>query len=146
MNTTSDVSSVEQVPASSEYKYKITYDTFVKWQESRGFTSFDEDVVLEYFTESAKTYKASTLWCVYSKLKNTILRNNNIDISTYSRLIAFLKEKAVGFESKKVKIFSCEEINRFLLEAPDEHYLLMKVSCNCIVCSTIGPQNILLVY
>lgn len=60
-------------------------------------------------------------------LKSTLLHYNNVDISPYSRLTAFLKEKSVGFESKKFKVFSAEEINRFLAEAQDEHYLAMKV-------------------
>lgn len=109
-------------------RYQMTYDTFVKWQDANGYTSFDEDVLLAYFYNISKSYKSSTLWSIYSMLKKTINHNDNIDITSYDRLLSFLKENSVGFESEKFKIFTTEEINRFLTEAPDHDYLLMKVS------------------
>lgn len=127
VDITLDEPALDNVSDKMTSKYKSCYDAFVKWQETNGITSFDEDVLLAYFTEAAKTYKSSTLWCTFAKLKSTIFRNNNVDISGYSQVIAFLKERAVGFESKKFKMFTTEEVNRFLVEAPDEHYLAMKV-------------------
>lgn len=133
MDSTVDLASSEiPLPNSTLLKYKNAYTTFIKWQESKGITSFDEDsledILLDYFTEVSKTYKSSTLWSMYSKLKSTISHYNHIDISANnSRLIAFLKEKAVGYQCEKFKVFTAEEINKFLVEAPDEHYLAMKV-------------------
>lgn len=105
-------------------RYNSSYDTFVKWQITNGFTSFDQDALVAYFADAAKTMDSSTISCTYIGLKYTILRNNNIDISTYCRLNALMKH---GIEGKKLKYFTTDEINRFLLEAPDEHYLAMKV-------------------
>lgn len=124
---TLEVALLDTLPNKTDKRYKNSYDAFIKWQESKGITSFDEDVVLDYFNEASKVYKSSSLWSMYSMLNSTLSRNNNIDISTNSRLMAFLKEKAVGFESKKCKVFSAAEIEKFLVEAPDEHYLAMKV-------------------
>lgn len=112
----------------TQSRYKQSYEVFTKWQESNGITSFDENVLLKYFVEASKSYKFSTLMSMYSMLKNTLSRNNNVDLSSYKELLAFLKEKSVGFEKKKFKVFTDEEVNRFLAEAPDEHYLAMKVT------------------
>lgn len=45
----------------------------------------------------------------------------------YPKLIAFLKRQNQGYKPNKAKTFSREEVNKFLLEAPDNNYLLMKV-------------------
>lgn len=137
METSSDLkpfeitpSSLEhQLPEKTDYRYEKTYATFVKWQkETNETTSFDENTLLAYLNELSKTLKCSSLWCMYSMLKRTIYRHHNVDISLYSRLSAFLKEKSMGYESKKCKVFSADEIQRFLTEAPDEDYLAMKVT------------------
>lgn len=128
-----DAATLDTPARKSDIRYKTTYDAFIKWQDANGITEFGEDVMLTYFTEAAKIYKSSTLWSMYSMLNSTLSRHKNVDISTHSQLLAFLKQKSVGFESKKYKAFSAEEINRFLVEAPDEHYLAMKVqSFSCL--------------
>lgn len=137
METSSDIkpfeitsSSLEhQLPEKTDNRYEKTYATFVKWQKETNetTTSFDENTLLAYLNELSKTLKCSSLWSMYSMLKRTIYHHNNVDISSYSRLSAFLKEKSIGYESKKWKVFSADEIQRFLTEAPDEHYLAMKV-------------------
>lgn len=124
---TLEVGTLDQLPDKTDIRYQKTYHSFIKWQELNGITSFDEEVLLVYFNEVSKTLKCSSLWCMYSMLKRTLGRNNNVDITSYNRLLEFLKEKSVGFESKKAKIFTAEEIHRFMTEAPDEHYLAMKV-------------------
>lgn len=116
-------------PERTQQRYMNCYQTFLKWQKSNRITAFDEDVLLNYFNEASKTYKSSTLMSMYSMLKDTLNRHHNIDISTNCRLLTFLREKFEGFESKKFKVFTAEEINKFLVEAPDEHYLAMKVCC-----------------
>lgn len=108
-------------------RYRTTYDAFIKWQESNDLNTFDEDVLLTYFKDLSKTYKSSTLKSTYSMLKKTLSHNDNVDIGTFSRLLEFIKKNSVGFESEKFKVFTPEEINRFLVEAPDHDYLLMKV-------------------
>lgn len=60
-------------------------------------------------------------------LKATLAANDNIDIR-YPNLTAFLKRENVGYKPKKSEIFTREEVYRFLLEAADERYLMMKVN------------------
>lgn len=52
---------------------------------------------------------------------------NLLFIFRYSRLIALLKKENAGHVPKKSKTFERQEIQKFLSEAPDEKYLLMKV-------------------
>ncbi|KAG4072505.1 hypothetical protein HA402_012652 [Bradysia odoriphaga] len=44
-----------QQPHKTDYRYQKTYETFIKWKESNGISSFDEDVLMTYFDESSKT-------------------------------------------------------------------------------------------
>lgn len=129
-----DVAPLDALPHKTDYRYQKTYETFIKWKEANGISSFDEDVLLTYFDENSKTLKCSSLWSMYSMLKKTLGRYNNVDISTNKRLLAFLKEKSIGYDRKKCKVFTAEEISRFLQTAPDDDYLAMKVSQ--IICAS----------
>lgn len=118
------------LPEKSRKMYYKTYNNFKRWCESKNVINFNENVVLAYFNDEFKSYKPSTLWSYYSMLKSTILVEKDVDISKFSKVIAYLKRKNAGFKPKKSKILSREQIDKFLLEAPDELYLLTKV---CII-------------
>lgn len=115
------------LPKKSASRYLQAYAVFRKWQQSRKTDSFDEKVIMVYFSEAAKKYKPSTLWSMYSMLKKTLICKNNIDISKISQLIAFLKTFSSGFKSKKSNVFCSEEVRRFMVEAPDISFLGIKV-------------------
>ncbi|PSN38549.1 hypothetical protein C0J52_14813 [Blattella germanica] len=80
-----------------------------------------------YFEEMSKTMKFPTLWTNYSVLKTTLNVKHGIDISQYTKLYSLLKQKSVGYNGKKAKIFSTDEIKTFIDEAPDNTHLLIKV-------------------
>lgn len=65
------------LPCRSKEKYIATYETFLKWKNSKNAKSFSENVFLAYFNELATKYKPSTLWSVYSMLKSTVRNKNN---------------------------------------------------------------------
>jgi hypothetical protein len=50
-----------------------------------------ENVLLVFFGEKAKTFKSSTLWAQYSMMKACMSIYDNVDISKFSKLVAFLK-------------------------------------------------------
>lgn len=75
----------------------------------------------------SQTHKPSTLWATYSMLKTTLNINNNININKYDRLIPFLKRQSQGYTQKKSKVLTSEQIQKFLNEADDQKYLLIKV-------------------
>lgn len=118
---------LDLLPEKSKNKYIKQYDEFITWCKSRQINNYSESALIVYFSEKAKTMKSSTLWSIYSMLRSTLSVRNNIDISQYKKLIAFLKKQAIGYKAKKSKTFTKEEIQKFLHEAPDEKYLLKKV-------------------
>jgi hypothetical protein len=60
-------------------------------------------------------------------LKSTLLAYHNVNLSDYEKLTPFLKQNAVGYKPKKAKIFLKEDMDRFLLTAPDDSFLMKKV-------------------
>ncbi|KAJ3659528.1 hypothetical protein Zmor_011212 [Zophobas morio] len=69
----------------------------------------------------------SSLWSYYSQLKKMLSVKENIDISRFHQVSAFLKQHSVGHRPKKSKVFTLEEMERFLDNASDDVYLLQKV-------------------
>ncbi|KAJ8912588.1 hypothetical protein NQ315_005751 [Exocentrus adspersus] len=86
-----------------------------------------EKALLAYFFDQSKKYKSSSLWCMYPKLKCMLRIKNDIDISRFSKLTAFFKNRSVGYLPEKSPVFSKEQLMDFLLHAPDGKYLLMKL-------------------
>ena len=119
--------SEELLPQVSKKKYEIVYTAFMDWRSEKNINSYSENVLLAYFGELAQRYKSFSLWAQYSMLKSTLNINNNVDISKYSKLRAFLKRKSEGYIPKKAKTFTPEEINKFIKESPNGIYLATKV-------------------
>ncbi|KAJ8917043.1 hypothetical protein NQ315_012962, partial [Exocentrus adspersus] len=123
---------LNHLPTKSRQRYEKEYTDFKKWMEKNCVRKITEDSVLVYFSNRAKTLKPSSLWRKYSMLRTCININQNTDIK-YPNLIAFLKRQASGYKPKKSLTFEREEVNKFLVEAPNEVYLSMKVVF--IICS-----------
>lgn len=115
------------IPLKSKGRYDHAYDQFSKWKQSKKTVSNSERVVVAYFSELAKSKKPSSLWSTYSMVKSKLKLLANIDISTYNSLTAFLKQNGKGYVPKKAKIFTDEEMQRFLDSAPDVVWLDVKV-------------------
>ena len=62
-------------------------------------------------------------------IKSVLIANENLDISHFPKLLAFLKKQSVGHQPKQSKTLTREEIYRFMKEASNDRYLLTKV-CN----------------
>lgn len=60
-------------------------------------------------------------------LRTNISIKHNINIENYHKLRAYLKRKSDGYKSKKSKILTAIDVNKFLNEAPDQDFLFMKV-------------------
>lgn len=116
------------LPEKSKKRYELTYKSFKGWCQTKDNAVVSEKSLLAYFLEKSAVLKSpSSLWCEYSMLKSTIFIEENIDISKFPKLRAFLKRKNDGFKPKKSNIFNRDEVKQFLGEAPDDIYLLMKV-------------------
>lgn len=129
---TTNAVALNLLPEKSRQIYLKQYENFMKWCNTHNVKNFKEEVFLEYFQEKTKGLKSSTLWSTYSMLKSTIMVKNNIDISKFPKLIAFLKQQNVGYQAKKSAVFTQNDVKKFLTEAPDEKYLMWKVM-NCII-------------
>lgn len=126
-----NAATLDLLPEKSKQKYLQVYSAFKQWCIQKTVRKTNETVVLAYFYELSKVYKSSTLWSKFSMLKSTLAVKENIDIK-YPKLIAFLKRQAVGYRAQKSQTFTREDVHKFLLEASDNQYLLMKVMSNNI--------------
>uniref|UniRef100_A0A1Y1NDN0 Uncharacterized protein n=1 Tax=Photinus pyralis TaxID=7054 RepID=A0A1Y1NDN0_PHOPY len=116
------------LPEKSKMRYNQLYDAFAKWCSAKDIKKTTENVMMAYFMERSEVLKSpASLWSEYSMLKLTISIQQNEDISKFKRLKAFLKRKNDGYQPRTSKIFKREEIEKFIAEAPDEIYLLMKI-------------------
>lgn len=56
-----------------------------------------------------------------------LLVSQNIDIKHYSKLNKYLKQQSIGYQAKRTKILTKQQVLQFIHEAPDEKYLMDKV-------------------
>ncbi|KAJ8970773.1 hypothetical protein NQ317_008417 [Molorchus minor] len=115
------------LPTKSRSLYDIAYNRFKKWCAEKNVQVYSENVLLAYFSENAKNYKSSTLWAQYSMVKSCLIIYDNIDISKFAKLIAFLKRTGDGYQAKKSKILTKSEIDHFLSSANDKEFLMIKL-------------------
>lgn len=115
------------LPEKSRKQYEIAYNRFREWCADKKAVHFTENVLLAYFSERSTKVKPSSLWSEYSMVRASLSVKHDVDIKTYTRVMAFLKRNSVGFRAKKSKIFNRDQIYKFLKEAPDLQYLMKKV-------------------
>lgn len=114
------------MPQASKGAYEKSYKRFKNWCAPRN-AEINEKSLLAYFHTELKQYAASTKWSHFSMLKACINRDYNIDMKSYTSLLAYLKRVAEGFVAKKSDILSKAQIIEFLRTTDDENYLLLKV-------------------
>lgn len=122
------VTPLNLLPESFQKKYKLAYEQFARWRSERRPESFSEDVLLEYFAKLAETLKSSVLWSRYSMLKSTLFLKENVDVSGYMKLRAFLKRQSREYQAKKCETGPSSDVENFVDEAPDADRLSRKVN------------------
>lgn len=115
------------LPRKSKQVYDKELDHFEQWKKQRQVIGVSEEIVLAYFHNYKKSLAPSSMWTKYSMLKSTLKIYKNVDISKYGKLISYLKIESRGHKPKKSKVFERNHMERFLNEAPDSQYLMMKV-------------------
>lgn len=116
------------LPSKSKECYNRELENFRQWMTNNQVEVINETVLLGYFEELSESFAASSLWTKYSMLKKTLLVNRNIDIGKYCKLGVYLKQRSKGYEAKKSKVLTREEVLKFIHEAPNETFLMMKVA------------------
>uniref|UniRef100_A0ABD2WE08 Tyr recombinase domain-containing protein n=1 Tax=Trichogramma kaykai TaxID=54128 RepID=A0ABD2WE08_9HYME len=116
------------IPEKSKSLYEAQYTKFKSWcSEMKLGNEISQDILLAYFQKLSETYAPTTLWATYTKIKAMVSCKENKDISKFLELHAFLKSKSKKHIVKKSKVFTPDEISKFLNEAPDTENLLHKV-------------------
>lgn len=119
---------LKMLPAKSKARYEQAYNSFVAWQKQTGKTTFTESVFILYFHEKSKTMSPTSLWSIYSMLRTTCELNNNVNIANFKKMKKILRKHSLGYISKKSKVFTPEDLNKFIQEAPDTEHLSNKVN------------------
>lgn len=127
--TQAQMNSLNLLPKISQKRYEISYNHFMNWRKTNNIsTSFSENILMAYFEELSAEKKPNSLWTLYSMLGSTLSIYNDVNINNYLKLKALLKRNSNGYQPKRSKTLTPEEINKFLYEAPDSIYLLTKVN------------------
>ncbi|KAJ8976436.1 hypothetical protein NQ317_008470 [Molorchus minor] len=114
------------IPKKSKRQYEKCYSEFKDWCDKQNVKTMSENILLAYLMRQSKVVKSSTLWSIYSMLKCFLNIREGIDVRRFLKLVPFLERKAVGYQAKKSKVFTREQIDSFLKEANDNKYLLLK--------------------
>ncbi|CAG9831548.1 unnamed protein product, partial [Diabrotica balteata] len=130
------------IPDDSKDKYQVAYKKFTDWQKEKNYEEINEEVLRAYFDEFLKKCQIPTVWKQYSILCTALNTYKGMNIINYMGLKKFLTEKYQRYKISRVpnpkcKVFTSDEINKFIKEAPDSDYLLAKVilivsvMCDC---------------
>lgn len=85
-------------------------------------------IVFQLLLLQSILFSPTSLWTKYSMLKKTLLVNQNVNIGKYHKLGEYLKQSSKGYEAKKSKVLTREEVLKFVHEAPDETFLMVKTA------------------
>lgn len=119
------------VPQKSKLLYEKEYEKLMEWKNSRNYENVDETLMLAYMNHMSSKFKASSMWCIHSKLQAMLRIKNGINIAAFPKLHAFMKGLNKGHVAKKSFVFTEANMQEFFKEAPDETFLFLKVVAIC---------------
>lgn len=121
--------STKKLRESSNKMYEIKYNKFKEWMLFEKIRDITQDVVLRYISIIRKKFAPATASQYVTSLRYTIKKYHSIDIFTYPLVQSLAKELHILWKNKMTnKLFSLNEIQAFLLNAPDSQFLLIKVN------------------
>ncbi|KAF7990527.1 hypothetical protein HCN44_000332 [Aphidius gifuensis] len=117
------------LPGKSKEKYLSFHHEFRGWMDKNNIKSCDELILTVYFSylQDEKKFMSSTLWSRWFMLKSTLSAYDNINVSAFKKLKAYLKKLNKGYKPKKSKILYSEDLAKFCIEADDKIHLANKV-------------------
>jgi hypothetical protein len=92
----------------------MAYEKLLKLRKINKTKSLLENVFLTNFNKLSTEIKPSTLWYIYSMLKNIKKMKHNINVGTYLKLQVFFKEKIEWIKSKNSKVLTSSYIKNSL--------------------------------
>ncbi|KAJ8946088.1 hypothetical protein NQ317_018532, partial [Molorchus minor] len=90
------------LPTKSRSLYDIAYNRFKKWCAEKNVQVYSENVLLAYFSENAKNSSLPHYGRNIPMVKSCLIIYDNIDISKFPKLIAFLKRTGDN-QAKKIE-------------------------------------------
>jgi hypothetical protein len=89
MVKTANAVSLNLLPEKSKERYIIAYKKLLKLRKINKTKSLSENVFLKNINKLSIEVKPSTLWSIYSMLKNMKNMKHNINVDTYLKLQVF---------------------------------------------------------
>lgn len=120
--------STNLMPKKSRGVYENAYRRFMDWKHEKNIRVISEAMLLGYFNFLSRSMKPSSLWAMFSMLKSTLNAKEDVNIGSYHKLIAFLKNNGKGYRAIKSSVFTSNNVLDFLEYAPDDRFLATKVS------------------
>uniref|UniRef100_A0A6P7GM76 Uncharacterized protein LOC114344094 n=1 Tax=Diabrotica virgifera virgifera TaxID=50390 RepID=A0A6P7GM76_DIAVI len=139
--TANEISSL--LPEKRRVLYEKTYAEFIAWCDERKIIRYSKSVLLTYFSNIAEKGLIASLWPKYAMLKSTLSLKSNIDISKYNKLIMFIKKKRTGYVPKKSKTLEKEQAQKFISDAPNDVFLMIKVALIFRVAGALRKDELL---
>lgn len=117
------------LPEKSRQLYEAQWDAYVKWCQAnrilRENYSTDESI-FNYTSSLLEKLAPTTVRSRLAMLKATIFAHDDVKpVTIKAEKLLDLKDKK--YQKKKSEVFTRDEINKFLEQAPDEEFLLAKV-------------------
>lgn len=125
--TRDELDSEDHIPVELRDSYLKEYHKFGQWKKEKGFETITEDMLLAYLTELSQVYAPTSLQTICSKLKTCLFKYDDVSTEMFSSLQRLVKVAKSGYTTRKAAVFTPEEIQLFVVNAPDDKYLVQKV-------------------
>lgn len=126
-NAARAIEQANTIPGKSKEQYLREYNKFLNWKTENKIAEITEDALLAYFNKLSTEYAPSTLSTTCAKLKACFLAYDDVSIEKYESLQRFLKKTSKGYTPKKAAVFTTDQIHSFVIKAPDDTFLVIKV-------------------
>ncbi|KAJ8684953.1 hypothetical protein QAD02_020746 [Eretmocerus hayati] len=120
---------LDTLPPISKAKYLKRYDDYMTWCKGQKTHPLSEKSLLVYLRKLnvVDENAASTIRSVHSMIKACAKAYHNFDIGIFSNVNSYLSNLSRCHEPKKAYILSTEQMQTFVMTAPDIEYFLIKV-------------------
>ena len=111
-------------PKKSSVRYKQEYSKFMEWLQQHQY-AVTEEAILLYSVEMSKSFSPSSVRSKISMIKQELLINGTI-LESSQQLNLHIKRINTDYSPKKAAVFSKQQLEIFLLQAPDVEFLMWK--------------------
>jgi hypothetical protein len=110
-STSPDCAGSNLIPEKSKRQYDKCYNDFKERCNKNNVKTVSENVVLAYLMEKSKTVKSSTLWEYIFNVEAHAEHTGWHWCYEVSEIGTFFEKKSVGYQVKKCKVLTRDQIN-----------------------------------